>query len=114
MGEADEKDYYKPILVKISFKGNCKKYESRGDGNKNLSVKQYLYMITPYLRDMINDHKATKTRYREWKIQLSIRVNFISSKGNGETCTIYVSSDNAKLWWVLKQMKLLKNFLNIL
>ena len=26
------------------------------------SVKQYLYMIMPYLSDMINDHKATKLK----------------------------------------------------
>ena len=54
-------------------------------------------MITPYLRDMIDDHKATKTQSGEWKIQLSMRVNFISSKDNGETRTIYVWSDNAKI-----------------
>ena len=29
--EASEEDYYKPILVKSYFKGNCKCYESRGD-----------------------------------------------------------------------------------
>ena len=80
MGEVDEKDYYKPILVKSAVKGNYKKYESKGAGNKNLSVKQYLYMIKQHLRDMINDHKATKTQSGEWKIQLSMHVNFISSK----------------------------------
>ena len=54
--------------MKSAFKGNYKKYESTGDGNKNLSIKQYLYMIMPYLRDLRNDHKATKTQSREWKI----------------------------------------------
>ena len=33
-------------------------------------------MIRPYLSDMINDHKIR----REWKIQLTISINFISSK----------------------------------
>ena len=37
-----EEDYYKPILVKSSFKRSYKYYESRRDGNKNLSAKQYL------------------------------------------------------------------------
>ena len=46
-GKVDEKDYYKPILVKTSFKGNYKIYESRRDKDKNLSVKQYLYIIIP-------------------------------------------------------------------
>ena len=41
-----EEDYYKPILVKSSFKGNYKYYESRRDKEKRLSVKQYLSKIT--------------------------------------------------------------------
>ena len=54
----DDDDDYKPILVKSSFKENFKYYESRGDKDKNLSVKQYLYKIMPYLSDLINEHKA--------------------------------------------------------
>ena len=37
-------------------------------------------MIEPYLRDMINDHKAIG----EWKIQLAIQTNFISSIDSGK------------------------------
>ena len=61
-------DYYKPILVESSFKNNYKYYESRGDKDKKLSVKQYLYKIMPYLRDIINDHKAIRNESNEWKI----------------------------------------------
>ena len=32
---------------------------SRGDRYENLSPKEYLNMIRPYLRDLINDHKPT-------------------------------------------------------
>ena len=56
-------------------------------------------MITPYLRYMINDHNATKTQSGEWKIQISMHVNFNSSKDTGETRTIYVLSDNTKIMW---------------
>ena len=94
--EVSEEDYYKPILVKSSFKGNYKYYESRGDKEKRLSVKQYLNKITPYLYDLINDHRIAR---RVWKIQISMRVNFISSKDTGETCTIYVWIDNHKIMW---------------
>ena len=38
-------------------------------------------MIRPYLSDMINDHKTR----REWKIQLTMQINFISSKDSEET-----------------------------
>ena len=92
--EASEEDYCKPILVKSSFKGNCKYYESRGDKEKRLSVKQYLNKITSHLYDLINDHRIAR---RVWKIQISMRVNFISSKDTGETRTIYVWSDNLSI-----------------
>ena len=64
----NDNDYYKPILVKSSFKNNYKYYESRGDKDKKLSVKQYLYKIMPYLRDIINDHKAIRNESKEWRI----------------------------------------------
>ena len=35
----DDGNYYKPILIKSSFKNNYKIYESTGDKNKNLSVR---------------------------------------------------------------------------
>ena len=73
--EASEEHYYKPILVKSSFKKNYKYYESRGDKEKGLSVKQYLNKITPHLYGLINDHGVVR---RVWKIQISIHVNFIS------------------------------------
>ena len=55
--EASEEDYYKPILVKGSFKKKYKYYESRGDKEKRLSVKQCLNKITPNLYDLVNDHR---------------------------------------------------------
>ena len=78
-------DYYKPILVRSSFKNNYKYYESRGDKNKQLSVNQYLYKIMPYLSDLINDHKTN-----EWKIQINMHVNFISSNDTREIRSIFV------------------------
>ena len=90
-------DYYKPIFAKSSFKENYKYYESRGDKDKKLSVKQYLYKIMPYLSDIINDHKAIRNESNEWKIQINMHVNFISSKDTGETRTIYIWSDNEEI-----------------
>ena len=43
--EFSQEDYFKPILIKSSFKGNYKYYESRGDKEKRLSVRQYLNKI---------------------------------------------------------------------
>ena len=87
---------YKSILIKSCLKGNYKYYESRGDKEKRTSVKQYLNKITLRLYDLINDHRIAR---RVLKIQISMRVNFSSSKDTGETRTIYVWSDNVKIMW---------------
>ena len=90
--EANEEDYYKPMLVKSSFKCSY-----RRDRDKKLSVKQYLNKIIQHLLDMINDHKPNNRRSKVWKIQISMRVNFISSRDTRGTCTIYVWSDNESI-----------------
>ena len=64
--EVDE-DYDKPTKTKSAFNSNYMEYESKGDKDKNLLLREYLDMIRPYLSKMINDHK-TRT---EWKIQLT-------------------------------------------
>ena len=93
----NNEDYYKPILVKSSFKENYKYYESRGDKDKKLSVKQYLYKIMPYLSDLINENKAIENNSNEWKIQINMNVNFVSSNDIGEIRTIFVWSDNEEI-----------------
>ena len=108
----NDNDYYKPILVKSSFKNNYKYYESRGDKDKKLSVKQYLYKIMPYLRDIINDHKAIRNESKEWRIQINMCVNFISFKDTGETRTIYVRSDNEEIRLGNETDDIIKEFFN--
>ena len=68
-------------------------------------------MIKSYLSDIINDHKTPKnltvysgnkvidyeTRFGEQKIQLTMQINFISSKDSRETRTIYTKSDNIEI-----------------
>ena len=93
----DDDDYYKPILVKNSFDENHKYYESRGDKDKKLSIEQYLDMIKPYLSDLINENKAIETSSNEWKIQINMHINFVSSNDTGEIRTIFVWSDNEEI-----------------
>ena len=63
-------------------------------------------MIRPLFSNIINDHKAPKklkvhscnevidyeTQYGEWKIQLTMSINFISSKDSDETRNIHTKS----------------------
>ena len=96
MNQSTDEEYYKPIKTANSFdkKNNYIEYESKENKDKNLSPKKYLHMIRPYLYDIINDHKTQKvwrvhsgnkvidhkTTLGEWKIQLSMKINFVSSK----------------------------------
>ena len=54
-------------------------------------------MIMPYLSDLINYHKAIRNESNEWKIQLNMGVNFISSNDTGEIRTFFVRSDNEEI-----------------
>ena len=109
--DVDDDYYYKPILIKSSFKNNYKYYESKGDKNKNLSIKQYLYKIMPYLSDLINNHKTIKNKSSERKIQINMHITFVSSHDTRDTYTIMCGVIMKKLDQVMKQMILLKDFL---
>ena len=67
---------YELVLIKSGFDNNDLEYMS--NGNDSLSFNEYLELIKPYLYDFINVHKAE----REWKIQLSAEISFISQKPN--------------------------------
>ena len=55
-----DEDYYKPIITNSAFNSNYIEYESKGDKDKILLIKEYLDMIRPYLSNIINDHKTPK------------------------------------------------------
>ena len=78
---------------------------------KNISIKEYIDVFNPYLSDIINNDK-TQGKWRihsnnklidhktqgELKIQLTIAINFISSKKNAdETRTMHAPSDNIEI-----------------
>ena len=54
-------------------------------------------MIKLYLIDLINENKSIETSSNEWKIQINMYVNFVSSNDTGETRIIFVWSDNAEI-----------------
>ena len=75
------------------WSNNYIEYESNGDGNKTLSVEEYLNEIRPYLKDIINNLKKSDT----CKIQLTIANNFFSSIDNGEERLMHSESDNIEI-----------------
>ena len=80
---------YKPTIVKSGYNNNYIEY--RSEGNEILAFKEYLNLIEPYLRELINDCKNKG----EWKIQLTAQINFISLiPGSNETRVMHVRSIN--------------------
>ena len=91
--EPDEEDYYKPIKTGNAFSSNYIEYERNGNKYKNLLIDDYLDKVKPYLNDLIDNHGTQG----EWKIQLTMVINFISSKDFEETGTMHTKTDNIEI-----------------
>ena len=100
-----DRDYYKPIRTDGGFPGRKNyyiKYKSKRDRYENLSPKEYLKLIRPYWRDLINEHKpiddGDDTDRREWKNQLVMQNSWICTKRFEETCTIYSKREPVEIF----------------
>ena len=89
----DEEGYYKLIRTGNTFSRNYIEYEINGYKDKKLSIKEYLNKFKPYLNDLIDDLKTKG----EWKIKLTMTINFFSSKDSNETGTMYTKSDSIEI-----------------
>ena len=89
----NEEDYYKPKEIKSAFDGTHIVYESRGDKDAKLAFYEYFDKIIPYLKDMINDYKSKG----EWKIQITMRIIFISFIDKNEIQVMHTKSDNIEI-----------------
>ena len=65
-------------------------------------------MIRPYLEDMINNKKA----HEEWKIQLVMRIVFVSSLNTSELREMHTKSNNIEIMSGTETNDLLMKFLN--
>ena len=91
--ELNGEDYYEPKEIKSAFDGSCMLYESRGDKDNKLALYEYFDMIRPYLKDMIDDYKSKG----EWKIQITMRIIFISFIDKNETQVMHTKIDNNEI-----------------
>ena len=82
-------DYYEPKKISSAFDGSYMLYESKGDKDAKLALYEYFDKIKPYLKDMIDDYKGRG----EWKIQLVMRIIFVSFIDANETCEMHTKSD---------------------
>ena len=76
------------MRVRQFWNNNYIEYKRNGDRNKNLLVKEYLNESKTYLKRIITDLQKSGT----WKTQLTIAINFISSKHTGEKKVMHCKS----------------------
>ena len=100
-----EEDNYKPERIGNAFSRNDVEYKSNENNDKTLSPQDYLDEIKPYLSDIINDHKTQG----EWKIKLTMTINFFSSKDYNETHTMYSPSDNIEVMIDIETDKIIED-----
>ena len=58
--------------------------------SKHINLINQIYQIKPYLKEIINNLEKSDA----WKIQLTIAIDFISSKDTDEERVIHSKSDN--------------------
>ena len=105
-----DEDYCKPLTARGAFDVSYIQYETKGDKGKSLPIKEYLNMIKSYLRNIINDHKTRGlVRYSssnkswleetssEWKIQLTMEIDFIPFKDFDDYRTMHTESNNVEI-----------------
>ena len=66
-------------------------------------------MIRPYLSDMMSDHKTR----REWKTQLTLSINFISSKDSDETHNLHRKSNDIEIMTGNETDEITENFFGL-
>ena len=98
---------YETTLVKSGYNNNYIQY--RSEGNEIFTFEEYLDLIEPYLRELINDYESKG----EWKIQLTAQINFISLRpGFNETRVMHTRSVNEEFTNGSDTDEIIKELLN--
>ena len=101
-----KKDVYKPIKISGAFSDNFVEYKS--NSGKDKSIATYLNNIREHLRKLIDDKKKNG----DWKTQLIIKINFISSINFNETRDIHSKSDNYEIMMGADTKEIIRDLLN--
>ena len=90
--EDEDEDYYKPKLVSTAFKNYYLQYQTVSNRDKMLSPVKYIEEIKPNLIKLINKHKNDN-----WKIQLTMKINFIPVGNYNDKRLLYVKTKTVEI-----------------
>ena len=85
--------YYKAVRVANFYSNNYIEFEGNAGKCKTLSIDEYLEQIKPYLKGILNNLKKSDIQ----KIQLTLAIQFISSKDINKECVMHSKSDNIEI-----------------
>ena len=105
-----KKNAYKQIKISSAFSDNFVEYKSDSKKDKSISIVRYLNNIREHLRKLIND----KRKKGEWKIQLIMKIIFVSSKKFNDTRDVHSKSDNVEIMMGVDTNEIIKNLFNSL
>ena len=103
-----KKDVYKPIKISGAFSDNFVEYQSNGNRDRSISIARYLNNIREHLKKLIEDKKKSG----EWKIQLIMKINYISSRNFIESRDMYSKSDNFEIMMGSNTNEIIRNLFN--
>ena len=95
LNEVNEEDYFEPKEIKSAFDSGYVPYESRGDKVNKLAIYEYFDKIKDInlIKDMIDDYQSKG----KWKIQITMRIIFISFIDKNKTQVMHTKSDNVEI-----------------
>ena len=103
-------DVYEAMKIYDAFDDKFVEYRSSSKKDKSIPVTRYPNNIREHLGKLIND----KRKKRKWKIQLIMKINFISSKNFIETRDMHSKSDNTEIMVGVDNNEIIKNLFNSL
>ena len=103
-----KKYVYKPIKISGVFNDNFVEYQSNGNRDRSISIARYLNNIREHLKKLIEDKKKSG----EWKIQLIMKIHFISSRKFIESRDMYSKSDNFEIMMGFNTYEIIRNLFN--
>lgn len=87
----DEEYYYKSIKTKGAFDDHYLEFENNANRYKQLSLAQYLNEMRPYFKKMV---KYLTVSNNSWKIKVTWKLFFISSKIKGKEKGMSLKNEN--------------------
>ena len=95
-------------MISGAFSDNFVEYQGNVNRDRSISTARYLNNIREHLKKLIEDKKKSG----EWKIQLIVKINFISSRNVVQSRDRYSKSDSFEIMMGGNTNEIIRNLFN--